>query len=371
MGVLVREKVKGSGEWWVFVNHNNKRRSRKVGDKRTANGVKKGIEKEIAKGTWDTEEGSKLPTLAVQGQKFIDSPLRKWSERTHRESQIVFDNHVKPALGKKPIDEIKPRHVKELLASVLGKGLSSASARAVLRILSGILEDVREDDLISTNPCMKMGRYCGNGRVKKINPLEAHEVGQLLENAQTLPIEIRTMILVGVRTGLRIGELLALDWSDVDLEERTLEVSKSWDYHRKKMSKTKTGASRTVRLTHQTVAGLKELRDATKYGKIVFCDKNGGRLPHKRMRNWLKVVAPRYITPHDLRHTYATLRLAKGDNLVDVSKQLGHSSIETTLRHYTHWIPSETYIAQVDELDNLHLSAPYPHPGVPDKPELH
>jgi integrase len=371
MGVRVREKKKGSGEWWIFINHKGKRASQKVGDKRIANKMKKQLDREIAQGNWFTEESSSLPTLAVQGQAFLDSPLRKWSERTHHESQIVFENHVKPALGNMPIDAIRPRDVKELLAGVLAKGLSSASARAALRILSGILEDVREDDLISTNPCMKMGKYCGNGRVKNINPLEAHEVGQLLENAQALPIEIRTLILVGVRTGLRIGELLALEWSDVDFDARTLEVSKSWDYHRKKMNPTKTGTSRTVRLTHQTVAGLRELRDATKYGKIVFCDENGGRLPHKRMWNWLKVVAPRYITPHDLRHTYASLRLAKGDNLVDVSKQLGHSSIETTLRHYTHWIPSETYVAQVDELDNLHFSAPYPHPGVSEKPELH
>ena len=88
---------------------------------------------------------------------------------------------------------------------------------------------------------MKMGKYCGNGKVKDINPLEAHEVDQLLENAQALPIEIRILILVGVRTGLRIGELLALEWSDIDWDERTLEVSKSWDYHRKKINSTKTG----------------------------------------------------------------------------------------------------------------------------------
>lgn len=369
MGVLVREKVKGSGEWWIFINHNNKRKSRKVGDKRSANAVKKVIESKIAQGTWDTGESSKLPTLAVQGQKFIDSPLREWSERTHRETQILFNNHVSPALGKEPIDKIEIRDVKKLLETVRGKGLSSSSAKAVLRVLRGILEDAREDGLIPANPCLGMGKYCGNGKVREINPLDAQGVSELLKNAQALPLEIRTLILVAVRSGLRIGELLALEWSDVDFEGRTVEVSKSFDYHNLKVKSTKTGTSRTVRITPQVVEGLKDLKIAANCGKLLFCDEDGGHLTHQRVSRWLRVISP--ISLHDLRHTYATLRIAKSDNIVDVSKQMGHASIETTLRSYTHWMPSETYVAQVDELDNLHLSAPYPHPGKSDYREFH
>lgn len=55
-------------------------------------------------------------------------------------------------------------------------------------------------------------------------------------------------------------------------------------------------------------------------------------------------------------------RLAKGDNPVDVSNQLGHASTKTTYDFYTNWIPQEDYIHQVDGLDTLHLSAPPPHP---------
>jgi integrase len=69
--------------------------------------------------------------------------------------------------------------------------------------------------------------------------------------------------------------------------------------------------------------------------------------------------------------TYATLRLNKGENLIDVSKQLGHSKIETTLRFYAHWIPQEDYIYQSDELDDLHFSAPYTHPGGIEAESVH
>ena len=63
-------------------------------------------------------------------------------------------------------------------------------------------------------------------------------------------------------------------------------------------------------------------------------------------------MAPRRVRFHDLRHTYATLRVAKGDNIVDISNQLGHHDPGFTLKAYAHWLPGE-HKSQVDELDDL------------------
>jgi integrase len=215
-----------------------------------------------------------------------------------------------------------------------------------------------------------MGKYCGNGVRKDVNPLQADEVAQLLENANSAPIVFPTLITVSVRTGLRIGELMALEWSDVDLDARTLQAGKVYDYSHNKLKTTKTENFRTVRLSPQAVEALKKLYEVTGPTGIVFTE-DGNYLAYHRADKWLKVVTPRYITLHDLRHTYATLRLGKGYNIVDVSKQLGHSKIETTLRFYTHWIPSDDYVYQVDELDTLHLSAPYSHPSPEEMRDLH
>ena len=87
-----------------------------------------------------------------------------------------------------------------------------------------------------------------------------------------------------------------------------------------------------------------------------------------RRRVFYKVLEKaglRRIRIHDLRHTYATLRISKGDNIADVSKQLGHHSVKLTLDTYYHWIPGKKK-SEVDELDDLtflHPSAPYTHPG--------
>jgi len=85
-----------------------------------------------------------------------------------------------------------------------------------------------------------------------------------------------------------------------------------------------------------------------------------------RRRIFAKAIKKAELTKiriHDLRHTYATLRIRKGDDIVDVSKQLGHSSIKLTLDTYTHWIPGKKK-DEVDALDDL-------FPGVPSAPHTH
>jgi len=66
-------------------------------------------------------------------------------------------------------------------------------------------------------------------------------------------------------------------------------------------------------------------------------------------------------TPHDMRHTYATLRLSKGDSLAEVSKEMGHGSPEITFRTYYKWLPKESR-SSIDELDRAHPAAPQAHP---------
>lgn len=234
----------------------------------------------------------------------------------------------------------------------------------ILAVLSNIFENAIEDELITLNPCQKMRKYCGNGTQVEINPLSATEAQQMLENAAALPCEAHAAYLVAVRTGLRLGELLAVEWTDVDLGARTLEVGKSYDYHLDRTGPTKSKKTRTVDLTPVCVEALRKLRKQRKVANIaglVFTDEKGERLKYYFLERTVKTISPRPIRFHDLRHTYATLRLSKGDNVIDVSRQLGHSKIGMTVDTYGHWIPGE-HKSQVDALDNLHLSAPYTHP---------
>jgi integrase len=362
MAVIVREKVKGSGEWWVFINHQGRRRSKKVGDKRAANAVKREVEARLAKGELGMLR-DKCPTVGTYGREWLDSPLREWTESTRRNHDGVFRNHIKPLLGKKRLDEIKRRDVKALISELRNKGLSSARAKVVLAVLSGLFESAIEDEIVSANPCQNAGKHCGNETVVDIEPLTPTEAQTMLENASKLPIEIYTFLLVAVRTGLRAGELLGLEWSDIDFDNRFVEVSKSYSRNMKSMGATKNKKTRKVDLTPVAAEALRKLQREKKVlgMRAVFLGPKGKRLDDRRIARKLKEIAPRPIRLHDLRHSYATVRIAKGDNILDVSRQLGHHRVAFTIDRYGHWIPGE-HKTQVDELDNLHLAAPHAHP---------
>ena len=131
-------------------------------------------------------------------------------------------------------------------------------------------------------------------------------------------------------------------------------------------------------MSSQLAETLKQLKGSFKLKVVgnkpepefIFKNSIGGMID---TNNWRKRIFKsaiekakiRRIRIHDIRHTYATLRISKGDNIADVSRQLGHHSVKLTLDIYYHWMPGEKK-AEVDELDNLspmHSNAPYTHPG--------
>ena len=114
MAVIVREKVKGSNEWWIFINHNGKRRSKKIGSKKAANSVKREIEARLARGDMGMIK-EKPPTLSKYGKEIFESPLNGWAKGTAYEYLCTFKRHIKPRFGRKRLDEIKRKHVKKMI----------------------------------------------------------------------------------------------------------------------------------------------------------------------------------------------------------------------------------------------------------------
>jgi len=108
------------------------------------------------------------------------------------------------------------------------------------------------------------------------------------------------------------------------------------------------------------------LKNGRAVSEWVFADDTGQIMCREAFRRALnkcfELAGMRRVRVHDLRHSYATIRLMKGHNIGDVSYQLGHSSISITYDIYGHWIPGK-FKSEVDELDQAHPSAPYPHPA--------
>jgi integrase len=251
-------------------------------------------------------------------------------------------------------------------------GLSANTVRIILSYLSAILNEAVDDELLQGNPAARVRKVIAKDHKEEINPLTAGELDHLLNTVQQHFPKHYTLFLLLARTGMRIGEALALRWADIDFKGRFIEVKRS--VVRGRISTPKSGKSRRVDMSPQLADTLKiHLTESKKRGlvlgigepELIFMNRKGGLID---VNNWRRRVFNKALTKaevrtiriHDLRHTYTTLRLRAGHNIVDVSKQLGHHSVKLTLDVYGHWVPGQNK-SQVDALDSLHLSAPYPH----------
>jgi integrase len=151
---------------------------------------------------------------------------------------------------------------------------------------------------------------------------------------------------------MRLGELIALQPGDLDFNGGFIEVRRN--FTRGNLTSTKTGKIRRVDMSNELSETLKAYmverkKDALRNGwgeppEWLFYGVEGHMVDgdNFRKRVFKKVLEKaglRQIRFHDLRHTYATLRIAKGDNIMDASKQLGHHSVKMTLDVYAHWMP--------------------------------
>lgn len=237
-----------------------------------------------------------------------------------------------PTLGGKRLDQIGSREIDELRASMLGEGLAANTVNNHLRTLGNILNVAVRYDLIEAAPT-----------IKKLPPgtkerfLDEQEVTSVLAAIQSEPLW-HTMILTALRTGLRRGEVVGLQWDDVDLKQQVVKVRRS--VSRAHIVSPK-GGNRDVPLSPRTVRALaKHRHDLSKW---VFCDPtNGGLLKEHRLRPPLRRACKRAgikeVGWHVLRHTFASHLVMKGVSLKVVQELLGHKDLKTTMR-YAHLAP--------------------------------
>jgi integrase len=374
MGVRVREKPPGSGVYWIFINHKGKRKSKKIGsDESLANEVAEKARAKLVLGELDIEKTEEpCPTFKEYAELWLSLP-HDWRESTRDSYELNLNKHVYPALGKSCINEIRRKDLKAFFDRLLINGLSTATISLVKAPISGVLSFAVDSEIIENNPLdsLKMNR---KKRTFKIEPLTEQEVNGLLEQAKLfMGGYYYPHILCALRTGMRIGEIKALKWKDIDFEKRQVEIRRSC--RRGRITGTKTDKRRRVDMTPQLTEALKELRTKQKrftlkngqpFPEWVFANKKGKIFVRVAFENalnrCLKKAKLRRIRVHDLRHTYATIRLMRGHNVGDVSYQLGHSSIKMTYDVYAHWIPGQ-FKSEVDELDHVHPNAPQAHPA--------
>jgi integrase len=288
--------------------------------------------------------------------------------------------HVQPLLGENRVRDLDRGLIKEWGAAKLaertesGDPLSQETVRRLHATLRAMLEWAVDNGLLDQNPAAKLGRKLGLVRSKRQRQEDKHPFSEEQRDlfhttTATADKSMADLYFSLERAGLRLGEGIALRLGDVDLKRRELRVARSISSFNRETKKPKSGFARTVEMGEQLAVVLtrvtaKRRREGLKRGDInplLFPSRAGTPYHHgnveRRFKKVLKAAGlPAHHTPHDLRHTYATLLLERGVDVNWLKDQLGHASIQLTVDEYGRWARARRGLASL--LDRPSAVAP-------------
>ena len=355
-------------KWTIFIEKGGSRKNKTIGTGR--NGLAKAIKAaEAIAGKIGTADSAQLekkpdepgPGFKTYSKNWFENNSRRWDVLTCERYETILRLHIWPYdCFSKTIDDISRNDIKDHLRKIFKKR-SPATVEAVHSVISGIFEEAIDDQKLETNPT--------RGLLKKIlppkkkrdlkdpDPFTREERDLFLGLAEsTCSFKEQLILKVMVHAGLRLGEALAMRLKNLNVEKMIYLVAES--FKQKRFKKPKLGKTRFVDFPDFLVD---EIGDYAMYLKkkglkqghgsvvdLLFLDPDEhGEWPYSQrkiqalVKRVCKKAKLRVRNPHDLRHTYATIMLMAHQSPGYVQRQLGHSSISTTMDIYCHWIPGE------------------------------
>jgi len=371
MGVKVREKIPGSGVFWIFVNHAGRRTSRKMGARRLALEAAKKIAANLVLDRPAFQE-KKPPAPKLEG--YFQGRLKPYMKLTlKRSTYITFESsfrvHILPQFGRLHLDQIDRQKMEGFISKLVKKDMAKDSIRLILAALSFLYTHAVENKLVSENPTKGVSKLYRQvpRRHKKPEPLTVEESLAFLSASLTHDPEHYPLFLLALHSGLRSGEIGGLQWPDVDWNGKFISVRRAIVRGRITTPKTK-GSERKVDCSDDLLRVLADTRrrrqeKALRSGSNEICpwvfthrkgkpvDMNNVKVAY--FKKVLRKAGLRDIRFHDLRHTYASLLLAQGEPVTYVANQLGHANPGITLKIYSHWVPNESQREAVNKLPSL------------------
>lgn len=273
-------------------------------------------------------------------------------ERTVTDYQRTYDRHIKPQLGKMPIDAIDDTHVAVLIRGLERKKLSAKTIANVHGILSGSLNYAVVKGKIPINPCNGM-RLPRTGETDRRDErfLTHAEFGRLEEALLEVNAHYWPLLVTLVGTGMRWSEATALRVGEVDLDGLgTVKIVRATKWvpgsgHDDDGVPKSKKSRRTIIAAWQVQDVLRPLLEGKKSSDLVFTSVTGKPVRHATFHRlvWKPTIAKAdlgHVRIHDLRHTHASWLLEFGMSLEQVQDQLGHESIITTRNTYGHLQPA-------------------------------
>lgn len=329
--------------------------------------TKRQIEKELQRQAVLFEESVAhgYKTTAVKFQEFAEEWFEEYARLNLRsttyERMRQLTHRVYPAIGHLRMDKITARQLQGFVNSLAkeganektGKPLAPKTIRHNLSFISDVFSYAVKMDLLSDNPCRKV--TIPKGEVKEKPIYSQEEMALLLTRINGEPTKYRAFFFLIAYSGFRRGEMLGLEWKDVDFEHNVITVKRTSNYTAGRGTYTDTTktkrSQRVLKISPYIMDILKELKaeqdeEALRLGdKWVETDRlfvkwNGEPMNNQTPYGWLKEFCEKNELPfygiHSFRHFAASALISAGLDVTTVSGALGHCNSGTTLNVYSH-----------------------------------
>jgi len=367
MGVTKRGKDKWQIEISMGFDADGKRRWYRE----TFTGTETKAKKREAELKVDNDRGVLLDSSSTTLEEFSVKWLKYINEnglapKTIQEYESMLRTRVLPALGKIKLNKIKPLNLVEFYSELRKEGSridgkpGRLSEQRILhhhRLIHTLLEQAVKWDFVPSNPASKV--KAPKPQKKEMPVYNLEQVEQLIEELNKESLKYRAIVLLTLNTGARKGEIMGLDWSDIDFDEKILHISKSSQYLPGKGSFVKApkneSSKRIIAISENIIDILKAYQEEQRQDKEsagdlwiesgrVFTQVDGTPMHPDTMSKWFPNFVKRHNMPkltfHGLRHTNATILIEKGLHAKVISKRLGHANIGTTMNVYGHVLKS-------------------------------
>lgn len=297
--------------------------------------------------------------------------------QTYKQS---YANYIQPALGKRKVTDIQPQALQKIINDLYKKGFSKSRVNFVFVILSGMFTQAQKNKLIINNPAdsLVLPKYRKKSQnEKRVMSLEEQKL--FLKYAKDSVYY--DFYVIALSTGMRVNEIVGLQWSDIDWKNKLIHVTGTLVYLRTGLGRykdtPKTASSRReIPMLNNIEELLKNIRHRQLENRLRLGDKwkeeealknmvltyeeggaiwdTGIRVDMKKIANQIKKDGIEFepITPHALRHTFATRGLEQGIPLKVMQVILGHSSLAMTADLYSHVLP-DTKAEEMKKIENI------------------
>ena len=264
-------------------------------------------------------------------------------EHTMRTKKYIVELKILPYFGNKRVNDITAADIRQWQNELIKMGYSPTYLKTINNQLSAIFNyAVRYYDLKS-NPCVKAGSM-GKSKAEEMDFWTGEEFRKFIDSVMNKRLSYMAFMTL-YWTGMRLGELLALNPKDIELEKRTISITKSYQRLGKKdvITPPKTPKSkRVITIPEFLAADIKDYMDS-----LYDLQENDRLFPitkyylEHEMQRGIKESGVKRIRVHDLRHSHASMLIELGFSPLEIANRLGHEKVETTLNTYAHLYPNK------------------------------